>query len=122
MISMVFKSALAKGIPVAEFLSSPYSLVIIGLVVLALAIVLLMIWIVIIDRRTRGVADDLETERRKVAEMQKIVVQRGAPRQAPVPQRSAPVQAVQAQAMPVRSAQERPDRSLCRARRIRDSR
>lgn len=95
----------------AEFLSSPYSLLILGLVVLAFAIILLMIWIVIIDRRTRGVVDGLETERRKVAEMQRIVGQRQASRPGYAPARSASAQHPQAQkvqpqaAPPARSQQ-----------------
>lgn len=109
----------------AEFLSSPYSLLILGLVVLAFAIILLMIWIVIIDRRTRGVVDGLETERRKVAEMQRIVGQRQASRPGYAPARSASAhpqaQKVQPQAacparsqqaaQPVRQAAQQPGRS-----------
>lgn len=109
----------------AEFLSSPYSLLILGLVVLAFAIILLMIWIVIIDRRTRGVVDGLETERRKVAEMQRIVGQRQASRPGYAPARSASAhpqaQKVQPQAarparsqqaaQPVRQAAQQPSRS-----------
>lgn len=109
----------------AEFLSSPYSLLILGLAVLAFAIILLMIWIVIIDRRTRGVVDGLETERRKVAEMQRIVGQRQASRPGYAPARSAsahpraqkvqpqaarPVPSQQA-AQPVRQAAQQPNRS-----------
>lgn len=60
-----------------EFLSSPFSLVATGLAVLAVAIVLLVVWIVGLDRRIRGMADGLEAERRKVAEMQMIVSRRG---------------------------------------------
>lgn len=64
----------------SSFLSSlnlsPFALVAVGLIVLAVAIVLLVVWVIAIDRRTRGVVDGLEVERRKVAEMQVIVSQR----------------------------------------------
>ena len=66
----------------SSFLSSlnlsPFALVAIGLLVLAVIIVILVGWIIAIDRRTRGVVDGLEVERRKVAEMQVIVSQRVA--------------------------------------------
>lgn len=69
----------------ADFISSPVALVAIGLGVLAIAIVLLVVWIVSLDRRMRGVVDGLEAERRKVAEMQMMMGRRasrgyGAPR------------------------------------------
>ena len=64
----------------SSFLSSlnlsPFALVAVGLIVLAVVIVLLVVWVIAIDRRTRGVVDGLEVERRKVAEMQVIVSQR----------------------------------------------
>ena len=63
-----------------EFLSSPFALVAIGLAVLAVAIVLLVIWIIALDRRMRGVVDGLETERRKVAEMQMVIGRRNVAR------------------------------------------
>ncbi|MDO4290854.1 MAG: hypothetical protein Q4C41_06470, partial [Eggerthellaceae bacterium] len=53
-----------------EFFSSPIALVALGMAVLAVAIVLLVVWTVTLDRRMRGVVDGLEAERRKVAEMQ----------------------------------------------------
>lgn len=66
----------------SSFLSSlnlsPFTLVGVGLVILAVAIVLLVVWVIALDRRTRGVVDGLEVERRKVAEMQVIVSQRVA--------------------------------------------
>ena len=65
---------------------SPFALVGIGLAVLAVAIVLLVAWVVAIDRRTRGVVDGLEVERRKVAEMQVIVSQGVARGGGPRPQ------------------------------------
>ena len=64
----------------AEFITSPFALVTFGLIVLAVAIVLLVAWIVTIDRRMRGVVDGLETERRKVAEMQMVIGRRAASR------------------------------------------
>lgn len=59
-----------------QVMASPFSLVSIGLVVLAIALVVLVIWVVSIDKRTRVVVDDLEVERRKVAEMQRIMGRR----------------------------------------------
>lgn len=61
-----------------EFVTSQFSLVAIGLAVVAIAVVLLLIWVLSIDRRTRSVADSLEVERRKVAEMQMVIGRRNA--------------------------------------------
>lgn len=60
-----------------DFLSSPFSLVSVGLGVLAIAIIGIVAWILSIDRRTRGMVDSLEQERRKVAEMQVFLSRRG---------------------------------------------
>lgn len=59
-----------------DFTTSPFFLVAVGLAVVAVAVVLLVIWVVTIDRRMRGVADGLEIERRKVAEMQMVIGRR----------------------------------------------
>lgn len=56
-----------------EFLSSPFGLVAVGLGVLAVAVLALCLWITTLDRRMRGMADGLETERRKVAELQMVI-------------------------------------------------
>ena len=63
--------------PSFDFLSSPFSLVSVGLGVLAIAIIGIVVWILSIDRRTRGMVDSLEQERRKVAEMQVFLSRRG---------------------------------------------
>lgn len=60
-----------------DFLSSPFSLVSVGLGVLAIAIIGMVAWVLSIDRRTRGMVDSLEQERRKVAEMQVFLSRRG---------------------------------------------
>ncbi|WP_305297429.1 hypothetical protein, partial [Parvibacter caecicola] len=60
-----------------DFLSSPFSLVSVGLGVLAVAIIGMVAWVLSIDRRTRGMVDSLEQERRKVAEMQVFLSRRG---------------------------------------------
>ena len=57
-----------------EFLSSPFGLVAVGLGVLAVAVLALCLWITTLDRRMRGMADGLETERRKVAELQMVIM------------------------------------------------
>lgn len=59
-----------------EFLSSPFGLVAVGLGVLAVAVLALCLWITTLDRRMRGMADGLETERRKVAELQMVIARR----------------------------------------------
>lgn len=59
-----------------EFLSSPFGLVAVGLGVLAVAVLALCFWITTLDRRMRGMADGLEAERRKVAEMQMVIGRR----------------------------------------------
>lgn len=59
-----------------EFLSSPFGLVAVGLAVLAVAVLALCLWITTLDRRMRGMADGLEAERRKVAEMQMVIGRR----------------------------------------------
>ncbi len=59
-----------------EFLSSPFGLVAVGLGVLAVAVLALCLWITTLDRRMRGMADGLEAERRKVAEMQMVIGRR----------------------------------------------
>lgn len=59
-----------------EFLSSPFGLVAVGLGVLAVAVLALCLWITTLDRRMRGMADGLETERRKVAELQMAIGRR----------------------------------------------
>ena len=59
-----------------EFLSSPFGLVDVGLGVLAVAVLALCLWITTLDRRMRGMADGLETERRKVAELQMVIGRR----------------------------------------------
>ncbi|WP_304426085.1 hypothetical protein [uncultured Adlercreutzia sp.] len=59
-----------------EFLSSPFGLVAVGLGVLAVAVLALCLWITALDRRMRGMADGLEAERRKVAEMQMVIGRR----------------------------------------------
>ncbi|MCI8367899.1 MAG: hypothetical protein HFJ66_09970 [Eggerthellaceae bacterium] len=78
-----------------DFLSSPFSLVSVGLGVLAIAIIGMVAWVLSIDRRTRGMVDSLEQERRKVAEMQVFLSRRGnndAGRRAPrTPQSGAAV-------------------------------
>jgi len=61
---------------VFEFLSSPFGLVAVGLGVLAVAVLALCLWITTLDRRMRGMADGLEAERRKVAEMQMVIGRR----------------------------------------------
>ncbi|MFR5828356.1 MAG: hypothetical protein ACLUE1_04485 [Adlercreutzia equolifaciens] len=58
-----------------EFLSSPFGLVAVGLGVLAVAVLALCLWITTLDRRMRGMADGLETERRKV-ELQMVIGRR----------------------------------------------
>ena len=78
-----------------EFLSSPFGLVAVGLAVLAVAVLALCLWITTLDRRMRGMADGLEAERRKVAEMQMVIGRRNnaarsygrprAPQAAPAP-------------------------------------
>ena len=96
---------MGKGAPVFEFLSSPFGLVAVGLGVLAVAVLALCLWITTLDRRMRGMADGLETERRKVAELQMVIGRRAnaarsygnrgraaAPAPAPAP---APASAVQ---------------------------
>lgn len=65
-----------EGTPVFEFLSSPFGLVAVGLGVLAVAVLALCLWITTLDRRMRGMADGLEAERRKVAEMQMVIGRR----------------------------------------------
>lgn len=45
--------------------------------VLAVAIIGMVAWVLSIDRRTRGMVDSLEQERRKVAEMQVFLSRRG---------------------------------------------
>ena len=92
-----------------EFLSSPFGLVAVGLGVLAVAVLALCLWITTLDRRMRGMADGLEAERRKVAEMQMVIGRRnnaarsygrrGAPAGAPVPAQGHPMGAAPAQAM-----------------------
>lgn len=67
---------MGKGAPVFEFLSSPFGLVAVGLGVLAVAVLALCLWITTLDRRMRGMADGLETERRKVAELQMVIGRR----------------------------------------------
>ena len=59
-----------------EFMSSPFGLVAVGLGVLAIAVLALCLWITALDRRMRGMADGLEAERRKVAEMQMVIGRR----------------------------------------------
>lgn len=59
-----------------EFLSSPFGLVAVGLGVLAVAVLALCLWITTLDRRMRGMADGLEAERRKVAELQMVIGRR----------------------------------------------
>lgn len=54
-----------------DFLSTPFGLVAVGLGVLAVAMLALCLWITALDRRMRGMADGLEAERRKLAEMQR---------------------------------------------------
>lgn len=88
----------------SDFMSSPYALLTVALVVLAIAVLMLMIWLLSIDRRMRGVADGLEIERRKVAEMQMVIGRRNAARNYGRPQ-NAPAQG---QAMP-RERAPRPD-------------
>ena len=86
-----------------EFLSSPFGLVAVGLGVLAVAVLALCLWITTLDRRMRGMADGLETERRKVAELQMVIGRRAnaarsygnrgraaAPAPAPAPVAAAP--------------------------------
>ena len=67
---------MGKGAPVFEFLSSPFGLVAVGLGVLAVAVLALCLWITTLDRRMRRMADGLETERRKVAELQMVIGRR----------------------------------------------
>lgn len=81
-----------------EFLSSPFGLVAVGLGVLAIAVLALCLWITALDRRMRGMADGLEAERRKVAEMQMVIGRRnnaarsyGSRRPAPAPGGAAPM-------------------------------
>lgn len=69
---------MGKGAPVFEFLSSPFGLVAVGLGVLAVAVLALCLWITTLDRRMRGMADGLETERRKVAELQMVIGRRAS--------------------------------------------
>lgn len=76
-------------------LTSPIVLVAVGLAVLSVAMVLLVVWLVTLDRRMRGVVDSLEAERRKVAEMQAVMGRRGGAGRgygAPRAQRQRPVQ------------------------------
>lgn len=101
-----------------EFLSSPFGLVAVGLGVLAVAVLALCLWITTLDRRMRGMADGLETERRKVAELQMVIGRRAnaarsygnrgraaAPAPAPAPAPASAVAAASAGApMPPRGA------------------
>ena len=50
---------MGKGAPVFEFLSSPFGLVAVGLGVLAVAVLALCLWITTLDRRMRGMADEV---------------------------------------------------------------
>ncbi len=84
----------------ADFMSSPYALLTVALVVLAVAVLMLMVWLLSIDRKMRGVADGLEVERRKVAEMQMAMGKRGAQR----PRQQPPAQT--ASGMPVRAPEQ----------------
>ena len=84
----------------ADFMSSPYALLTVALVVLAVAVLMLMVWLLSIDRKMRGVADGLEVERRKVAEMQMAMGKRGAQR----PKQQPPAQT--ASGMPVRAPEQ----------------
>lgn len=98
-----------------DFLSSPFSLVSVGLGVLAIAIIGIVVWILSIDRRTRGMVDSLEQERRKVAEMQVFLSRRGndgARRTPRAPQSGAAVGARPAgtNAVPCQSRGEQPQR------------
>ena len=109
---------MGKGAPVFEFLSSPFGLVAVGLGVLAVAVLALCLWITTLDRRMRGMADGLETERRKVAELQMVIGRRAnaarsygnrgraaAPAPAPAPAPASAVAAASAGApMPPRGA------------------
>ena len=74
---------MGKGAPVFEFLSSPFGLVAVGLGVLAVAVLALCLWITTLDRRMRGMADGLETERRKVAELQMVIGRRAPAKRRP---------------------------------------
>ena len=97
-----------------EFLSSPFGLVAVGLGVLAVAVLALCLWITTLDRRMRGMADGLEAERRKVAEMQMVIGRRnnaarsygGRPRAGqPAPQ-AAPRPAPAAGGVPIGAPQQ----------------
>ena len=131
---------MGKGAPVFEFLSSPFGLVAVGLGVLAVAVLALCLWITTLDRRMRGMADGLETERRKVAELQMVIGRRAnaarsygnrgraaAPAPAPAPAPASAVAAASAGApMPPRGAAApclretpfRPPRPFLRAQRL----
>lgn len=100
-----------------EFLSSPFGLVAVGLGVLAVAVLALCLWITTLDRRMRGMADGLETERRKVAELQMVIGRRAnaarsygnrgraaAPAPAPAPVAAAVPAAPAGTAVPPRGA------------------
>lgn len=100
-----------------EFLSSPFGLVAVGLGVLAVAVLALCLWITTLDRRMRGMADGLETERRKVAELQMVIGRRAnaarsygnrgraaAPAPAPTPVAAAAPAAPAGTAVPPRGA------------------
>lgn len=100
-----------------EFLSSPFGLVAVGLGVLAVAVLALCLWITTLDRRMRGMADGLETERRKVAELQMVIGRRAnaarsygnrgrvaAPAPAPAPVAAAAPAAPAGTAVPPRGA------------------
>ena len=108
---------MGKGAPVFEFLSSPFGLVAVGLGVLAVAVLALCLWITTLDRRMRGMADGLETERRKVAELQMVIGRRAnaarsygnrgraaAPAPAPAPVAAAAPAAPAGTAVPPRGA------------------
>lgn len=93
-----------------EFLSSPFGLVAVGLGVLAVAVLGLCLWITTLDRRMRGMADGLEAERRKVAEMQMVIGRRNnaarsyGRRPAPAAPAGAPVHSAAAPVRPAATA------------------
>ncbi len=97
-----------------EFLSSPFGLVAVGLGVLAVAVLALCLWITTLDRRMRGMADGLEAERRKVAEMQMVIGRRnnaarsygGRPPAGPPPPPPPPPPAPAAGGVPIGAPQQ----------------
>ncbi len=83
----------------ASFLASPWGFIGVAIAVLVLVIVVLLIWIFVIDRRTKGMVDDMNADRLQVAALQAVVR-----RQAARPGQAAPIQQPRSPQRPPRSA------------------